>query len=228
MKKPMKVDEMSNREIKAALAAAAWLDEEIMRADQKKATIEVTKEDLAKRSIGWNSYFYWKDFQPGLDVAYYYNGGGDEIAILLEDDRVLITGFDHESNISPHGRDDGYYMWPGMLEGAPADLVKILLEEPIGKPEFPDESIPWPIRTLVTDDCVTFALWRETSSDPFMPSKTISYPKSEDGGRGWLFNDRAFTADRFWKYCQEEYSDDVAMTEERVHEVYAICSELFE
>ncbi|MEV6263306.1 hypothetical protein AB0M42_21495 [Streptomyces sp. NPDC051784] len=81
------------------------------------------------------------------EAALMENGSGDDFSVLFASAGVLIRGFDHESAMSPYGRDDEQ-AWPGVIDEVPAAL-RPLLDEPV----FCDKGIDAPR--------VTACLWRE-------------------------------------------------------------------
>lgn len=119
----MELGNISNRELRLALKASATLD------------IEVCDEEFLR------CFTYTENWAPGFDVATYENGGGDDIIFVIQGDSILIKGFDHESEVSPHAQDE-YGVWPGMYEGAPHDLLSVLDDD-----------------TFEVED-VTFCYWR--------------------------------------------------------------------
>lgn len=79
---------------------------------------------------------------PGVDVGVLDHGSGDELLCFL-DARYgcLIKGFDHQSPMSPHARDE-FRAWPGVLDEVPHELLAHLKA-----PEFRREE-------------TTFCIWR--------------------------------------------------------------------
>ena len=110
----MKLENISNSQIRSSLKACAALDIELC-------------DDEYLRCFTFNSA--WSD---GIQVATYENGGGDDLVIVFSDDSILIKGFDHESEVSPYAQEE-YGVWPGMYDGAPEKLLSILDDEAFEK-----------------------------------------------------------------------------------------------
>ncbi|WP_260491248.1 hypothetical protein [Pseudoalteromonas maricaloris] len=73
-------------------------------------------------------FTYTENWVAGIDIATYENGGGDNIVVVIKGESILIKGFDHESEVSPHAQEE-YGVWPGMYEGAPTELLEVLNDE---------------------------------------------------------------------------------------------------
>jgi hypothetical protein len=85
---------------------------------------------------------YQPDRLPGVDVGVLDHGSGDELICLIDARHgCLVKGFDHESAMSPHARDE-FRAWPGVLDEAPRQLLAHL-----EVPEFRREE-------------TTFCIWR--------------------------------------------------------------------
>jgi hypothetical protein len=85
---------------------------------------------------------YQPDRLPGVDVGVLDHGSGDELVCFLDARHgCLVKGFDHESPMSPHARDE-FRAWPGVLDEVPTGLLAIL-----EAPEFRREE-------------TTFCIWR--------------------------------------------------------------------
>ncbi|MDK1345337.1 hypothetical protein QNO09_18955 [Streptomyces sp. 378] len=129
---------------------------------------------------------------PGVEAALMENGSGDDFSVLFTSAGVLIRGFDHESEMSPYGTDDGQ-VWPGVLDDVPA-LLRPLLDEPA----FRDKGIDAPR--------VTACLWRETGDTAWRTGSTIAFPTgSEDpDGSDFLFH---LLTDRSPEAVQAHFED---------------------
>lgn len=104
-----------------------------------------------------------QEFQKGVDLASFKSGGGDDIYVLFSKDGVIIKGFDHESDFSPYARDD-HSPWPGMFDGVPPNLLRLLNDPAICKND------------------ITFLHWL-----PADQSKWVrAFPNEEEDGSGWL------------------------------------------
>jgi len=112
------------------------------------------------------TYHYAENFHPGVDLATFDNGGGDDMHILSSHDGVIIKGFDHESPVSPYARDD-HSPWPGIFEGVPAPLLRLLDDPAIRK------------------DDITFLHWLPAGAAQWSRGP-VSFPDGEDDGSNWL------------------------------------------
>ncbi|WP_188068417.1 hypothetical protein [Brevibacillus brevis] len=94
------------------------------------------------------------------------NGSGDDLYILFTPEGVIVKGFDHESEMSPHAREE-YEVWPGIYEQVPPALLHRLDDEALTKEE------------------VTFCLWRE-SADHVWKTGEVHNPHGLDDGSDFL------------------------------------------
>jgi len=94
----MKLESISNSQIRSSLKACAALD------------IELCDDEYLR------CFTFSPDWCEGVQVATYENGGGDDLVIVFSGESILIKGFDHESEVSPHAQDE-YGVWPGMYDG---------------------------------------------------------------------------------------------------------------
>ncbi|RAT93976.1 hypothetical protein [Brevibacillus sp. Leaf182] len=94
------------------------------------------------------------------------NGAGDDLYILFTPEGVIVKGFDHESEMSPHAREE-YEVWPGIYEQVPLALLHRLDDEALTKEE------------------VTFCLWRE-STDHVWKTGDVHNPQGLDDGSDFL------------------------------------------
>lgn len=179
----MVLNKISNKNLELALKACAVLD------------IELCVEECLRR------FTYYPDWISGIDVAKYENGGGDDIIFVVKDDSILIKGFDHESEVSPHAQKE-YGIWPGMYEGAPEDLLAILDDE------------------AFEIDHVTFCYWRTQNTGSWQQG-SVEFHNNEDNGAGWLLPVIATTPEEFIEYGKGYYEDDFSrITPERVRQVF--------
>lgn len=107
-------------------------------------------------------YVFDTDWGPGEEAALMDNGSGDDFSVLFTPAGVLIRGFDHESEMSPYGRDDKQ-VWPGVVDEVPAALRPALDD-----PAFTDAYLG------VTR--VTVCLWRETGDTAWRAGSAIDFP----------------------------------------------------
>ncbi|MDN3474774.1 hypothetical protein [Pseudoalteromonas sp. APC 3355] len=179
----MELADITNKNLKAALKASAILD------------IEFCDDEHLR------CFSYKAEYARGVDIATYDNGGGDQIVIVLTSNTILIKGFDHESQVSPHSQDE-YAIWPGMYQGAPKELLKTL--------EADDFEI----------DQVTFCFWR-SEKDATWQQGPVNFKNNEDDGASWLLCVIPKTPSDFIEYANEYYNDDFnKVSPERVYQVF--------
>jgi len=100
-----------------------WISPEIPEPEllrkrmQSQAALDVILCDEAWLRV----HRFEQAWRPGLDLGEIVNGAGDHLYVLFTEAGVLIKGFDHESPLSPHAREDGE-IWPGMYEEVPETL----------------------------------------------------------------------------------------------------------
>ncbi|MGW2614818.1 hypothetical protein [Streptomyces sp. NPDC001500] len=123
----------------------------------------------------WCQYTFAGAWGPGEQAALMENGSGDDFCVLFTPAGVLIRGFDHESEMSPYGTDDGQ-VWPGVIDEVPPALRRLL-----DQPAFHDEGIDAPR--------VTVCLWRETDDTVWHTGSAIDFPTGHEDpdGSGFLF-----------------------------------------
>ena len=120
-------------------------------------------------------------------MAKYDNGGGDHVFVFFTlDGKTLIKGFDHESQVSPHAREE-YGIWPGIYDGLPPDLVSLLQDEAV---EFED---------------VTFCCWNLDGSSWETGNAVI--PEGIDDGSGALLSMVQMNADEFIEWARSYYEN---------------------
>jgi len=145
-------------------------------------------------------YHYTENFHPGVDLATYDNGGGDDICILSSQDGVIIKGFDHESPVTPYARDD-HSPWPGIFDGVPTPLLRLLDDPAIRK------------------DDITFLHWLPAGAAKWLRG-SVSFPDGDDDGAGWLLPLLPLTAqdyiDRARDYWEADFEKvDPSVIQER-------------
>ncbi|MFD6663217.1 hypothetical protein ACFWDK_12705 [Micromonospora chalcea] len=105
--------------------------------------------------------YYAYDSAWGADeAALMTNGGGDEWAVVFTPEGAFIRVFDHESSMSPYA-DDDLELWPGLLDGLPAQFRGL-----VDEPAFGDEG-----RFVATA-----VLWRLTGDDRWHAGQGIDFP----------------------------------------------------
>ncbi|MFB9240484.1 hypothetical protein IV454_24940 [Massilia antarctica] len=148
--------------------------------------------DATVTSKEWlRTFGYDEDWSDGIAMAKYDNGAGDHvIAFFTSDGKALIKGFDHESEVSPHARDE-YAIWPGLYEGIPADLLSVVQDEAV---EYED---------------VTFCFWSADGTSWTTGNARI--PEGMDDGSTWLLGMVQMDAEEFieWAKCYYENGFDL-------------------
>lgn len=138
-------------------------------------------------------YRYTEDWGPGIDLAVYDNGSGDNIFLFFTQGGAVLKGFDHESPVSLHAREDGK-IWPGMYEGLPQVFLDCVQDEGA----LPDE--------------VTFCIW-QTSSDPTWQQGPVVFSKGEDDGSEWMLESLPTTAKDYQEWAQEYYEMELELSD---------------
>ncbi|WP_338706748.1 hypothetical protein [Paenibacillus amylolyticus] len=123
-----------------------WNDTIMMNADalRKRMRILAALDIIFSEEEWLRVHHYEAELQPGLAWGSINNGAGDHLHVLFTDSGTLIKGFDHESPLSPHAREDGK-IYPGMYDEVPETLMAVLRDQE---------------ETLDLED-VTFCLWQE-------------------------------------------------------------------
>ncbi|WP_028551628.1 hypothetical protein [Paenibacillus sp. UNC451MF] len=117
---------------------------------------------------------YEHAWKPGVDLGVIENGAGDHLYVLFMKEGVLVKGFDHESPLSPHAREDGR-ICPGMYDELPEDVLAILQNNS----EFLEE------------EDVTFCIWRMKADSTWRSGEWDGLDEVDesdrDGGAAFLF-----------------------------------------
>ncbi|MCW3791549.1 hypothetical protein OM416_08155 [Paenibacillus sp. LS1] len=123
-----------------------WNDTTMMNADSlcKRMRILAALDIIFSEEEWLRVHHYEAELQPGEAWGSINNGAGDHLHILFTNSGTLIKGYDHESPLSPHAREDGE-IYPGMYDEVPETLMAVLRSHE---------------ETLDMED-VTFCLWQE-------------------------------------------------------------------
>jgi len=145
--------------------------------------------DAIVTSKDWlRAFWYHENRADGIAMAKYDNGGGDHvIALFTSDEKVLIKGFDHESDASPHAREE-YGIWPGLYDGMPPGLSELLRDE------------------AVEHEDVTFACWSTDGAS--WETGTAVIPGDIDDGSAWLLDMVQMNAEDFAGWAKDYYGDE--------------------
>jgi hypothetical protein len=143
-------------------------------------------------SPAWADRYYSFDaaWAEGEEMASMRNGSGDEYSVVFSAAGAYVRGFDHESPMSPYGRDGA--PWPGVLDDVP-EVFRPCVEEPA----FSDgDGVP----------AVTACLWRETADDRWRHG-TIEFPAGhgDPDGAAHLFELLADPSPEAYRDFAEEH-----------------------
>ncbi|CAI8721157.1 SUFU domain-containing protein [Brevibacillus sp. IT-7CA2] len=119
------------------------------------------------------------------------NGSGDDLYILFSTEGVIVKGFDHESEMSPHAREE-YEVWPGIYEQVPPALLHRLDDE------------------ALTKEDVTFCLWRE-STDHEWKTGYVQNPQGLDDGSDFLLGMIYDSPDDYVEWAEDYYEVKVPL-----------------
>ncbi|KEQ25963.1 hypothetical protein [Paenibacillus tyrfis] len=133
----------------------------------KRRLLTLAALDMILCPEEWLRYHtFIPNWAPNVSLAKIDNGAGDHLFVLFAPEGVILKGFDHESELSPHARDE-YAVWPGIYDGAPEALLAFLEDEALEKED------------------VTFCIWRETGDSQWRTGK-VRMPKGADDGSDFL------------------------------------------
>ncbi|WKL03295.1 hypothetical protein Q0F98_06490 [Paenibacillus amylolyticus] len=123
-----------------------WNEITMMNADALRKRMRILAAlDIIFSEEEWLRVHQYEDkLQPGVAWGNINNGAGVHLHVLFTNSGTLIKGFDHESPLSPHAREDGE-IYPGMYDEVPEALMTVLRDHE---------------ETLDMED-VTFCLWKE-------------------------------------------------------------------
>lgn len=122
------------------------------------------------------------EWDENISMAKIDNGAGDHLFILFSPQGILMKGFDHESELSPHARDE-FEIWPGIYEEVPISLSHLLEDESIDKED------------------VTFCIWRETKDSEWRMG-TVEIPEGAEDGSSFLLGTIYQTAEDFVEFAE--------------------------
>lgn len=143
----------------------AWNDTIMMNADALRKRLRILAAlDIIFSEEEWlRVHHYENELQPGVAWGNINNGAGDHLHVLFTNSGTLIKGFDHESPLSPHAREDGE-IYPGMYDEVPEALMAVLRDQE---------------ETLDLED-VTFCLWQEGNDLSWMVGNWIQMATAEE------------------------------------------------
>jgi hypothetical protein len=146
--------------------------------------------------------------QPDTARGSVYNGAGDHLHVLFTNTGTLLKGFDHESPLSPHNREDGE-IYPGMYDELPEELMRILSQQE---------------EVLEMED-VTFCMWQEGHSLGWKAGRWIELAMTQEdesdaeGGVAFLLGYIEDTPESYIDWAEGYYDmQDMSLT--AVTEIY--------
>ena len=132
-------------------------------------------------------YEFHDNWGEGIQMAKFSNGGGDDLVIIFKGDSVIIKGFDHESELSPHAQNE-YGIYPGIYDSVPDDLLTELRDE-----------------ALCYDD-VTFCIWRLNTSGSWSKGPVELIGKND--GSDFLLSRVITSFEDYKSYAKGYFEDD--------------------
>ncbi|OPA73596.1 hypothetical protein BVG16_27690 [Paenibacillus selenitireducens] len=152
-------------------------------------------------------HHYEQSWQPGVDLGVVKNGAGDHFYVIFMKEGVLIKGFDHESPLSPHAREDGE-IWPGMYDEVPEALLTRL------------QNIS---ESLEADD-VTFCLWHMVNDPSWRSGEMLGLDEVDesdrDGGADFLFGYLAESSASYAEWAEDYFDLSIPLPLDVVSQIY--------
>ncbi|NHZ89606.1 hypothetical protein F2P45_11350 [Massilia sp. CCM 8733] len=134
---------------------------------------------------GLRAFWYHENWSDSISMGKYDNGAGDNVvAFFTSDGKALIKGFDHESEVSPHARDE-YEIWPGIYDGIPSEFLSLLQDE------------------AAEYEHATFCCWCEDGQT--WKTGNAHIPDEIDDGAEWLLGVVQMDADEFIEWGKSYY-----------------------
>ncbi len=134
------------------------------------------------------------------EAALMRDGSGNEYSIVFSPEGAFAYGFDHESPMSPWGRDGT--LWPGLLDGVP-DVFHAARDEPV----FADDGVPR----------ATVCFWRTVADDAWQAGPLAA----DRDGADHLFELLADGRPEAYLTFAEDYFE-VQLEIEPIRHVYAL------
>jgi hypothetical protein len=148
----------------------------------------------------WLRYHMFDNqWDKNISLATIDNGAGDVLFIIFTEAGIIMKGFDHESFLSPHAREE-FEVYPGIYDQTPHSLLKYLEDEPLEKEE------------------VTFCIWRETGASSWEMGD-VHIPNGEDDGSEFLLGAIYTTADEYIEWAECYYEQTIQ--KEIVKQIYS-------
>jgi hypothetical protein len=170
----------------------AWLKPFLEPELLKKRLLTLSALDLILCPEEWlRRYQFNPQWGENEEVASITNGAGDDLYILFAPEGVIVKGFDHESEMSPHARDD-YEVWPGIYEHVPQALLRLLDDE------------------AFTKEDVTFCLWRECTDSEWKIGD-VHNPQLLDDGSDFLLGMIYESPEDYVEWAEDYYEMTVPL-----------------
>ena len=139
------------------------------------------------------------DSDGQLDIFKIDNGAGDHLFIVFSENGCIMKGFDHESEFSPHQRDD-FSVWEDIYDETPKHLLDLLSDPMFEKDE------------------VTFCIWRGNNDSDWLTG-TIINPDNHDNGFGFLCGYLYVSAFDYCDWAKYYYGKELPLSV--VEEIFA-------
>ncbi|WP_342511656.1 hypothetical protein MKY34_14175 [Sporosarcina sp. FSL K6-1522] len=176
----------------------------------KKNLMHLATLDVILCEEDWlRTYQFDSQWGENISLATIDNGAGDNLVVLFAPEGVILKGFDHESALSPHAREE-YEVFPGIYDTTPASLLAYLEDE-----------------ALERDD-VTFCIWHETC-DMEWRMGDVQIPIGAEDGSAFLLRTILTTPEVYVEWA-ENYYDKVLPVDvvQQVYEGVTITEEIIQ
>ena len=165
--------------------------ETVRRWSQSLAVLDaILSPEWSFRYFSFNAR--WGDDQ----MASMRNGSGDEYSIVFASEGAYLRGFDHESAMSPFGREPPR-PWPGVVDEVPIGFQRFVAE-----PFFCIGEVP----------AVTVCLWR-LAGDSAWRHGAVTLPTAEGDpdGADWLFEELDGRAETYRSYARDYFEKEIEL-----------------
>ncbi|WP_328802349.1 hypothetical protein T3H97_09325 [Paenibacillus sp. LX16] len=168
------------------------LDTQVTPNGLKDRMLLLSALDIILSPEDWlRTYRMQSEWSSDVCLGEVNNGAGDTIHMLWTRGGVLLKGFDHESPVSPHARDE-YEVWPGMYDGVPDDMMELLEDEALEKED------------------VTFCMWREAGDKEWRIGNT-NFPEGYDDGSSFLLGKIIVTPEEYRDWAESYYELPISL-----------------
>ena len=165
----------------------------------KKNLMHLATLDVILCEEDWfRTYQFDPQWGDDVSLATINNGAGDNLVVLFALEGVILKGFDHESVLSPHAREE-YEVFPGIYDTTPASLLAYLEDEAFERED------------------VTFCIWRKTR-DKEWKMGDVQIPIGAEDGSDFLLRAILTTPEAYVEWAENYY--DKVLPIEIVQQVY--------